>query len=421
MKRFGNVLNTFKKQLTKMLRHTRQSNASAYDQSSQVDTMPTDLFQNSPDETTNVISTEKIQLRKRIGVLEGVAIIFGIILGSGAICYAELGTTILKSGGDYAYIYECYGSLPAFLYLWDAVIVFVPTTNAIMGLTFANYTIQPFFSNCPLPETAVKLLAAVIINTGTSYDLKWEDTTTHPGKIAIAFYLGIFCYSGWNYLNFMTEELKDPYVNLPRAIYISVPVVTIVYVLTNISYFAVLTPQEMISSSAVAVTFGNRIFGSFEWIVSFVVAIGAAGSLSVHIMTSSRSNKNLQGILSLLMLFMGDVNVLITYVSFVESFFIMLSVASILYLRWKQPNLHRPIKVPLILPILFVIVAIFLVILPCFVKPVEVGTGILITLIGIPVYYIFVYYKEKPQWYNNSVSNFTIFIQKLLLSTKEDN
>lgn len=66
-----------------MLRHTRQSNASAYDQSSQVDTMPTDLFQNSPDETTNVISTEKIQLRKRIGVLEGVAIIFGIILGSG--------------------------------------------------------------------------------------------------------------------------------------------------------------------------------------------------------------------------------------------------------------------------------------------------------------------------------------------------
>lgn len=40
----------------------------------------------------------------------------------------------------------------------------------------------------------------------------FSNTNGEPGKIAVAIYSGIFSYSGWNYLNFMTEELKDPYV-----------------------------------------------------------------------------------------------------------------------------------------------------------------------------------------------------------------
>ncbi|KAK8373699.1 hypothetical protein O3P69_018366 [Scylla paramamosain] len=139
--------------------------------------------------------TQKTQLKKELGLLEGVAIILGIIVGSGifispkgvlretgsvgmslvvwvmcglmslvgALCYAELGTSIPKSGGDYAYINAGFGSLPAFLFLWAANLIFVPTTNAIMALAFAKYVIQPFFPNCDLPDDAVRLIAALSI------------------------------------------------------------------------------------------------------------------------------------------------------------------------------------------------------------------------------------------------------------------
>lgn len=51
----------------------------------------------------------------------------------------------------------------------------------------------------------------------------------------------------------MTEELQNPYKNLPRAIYISLPLVTIIYALANFAYLAVLNHKEMMDSDAIAV------------------------------------------------------------------------------------------------------------------------------------------------------------------------
>lgn len=142
------------------------------------------------------VPKDKIKMKKELGLLEGVAIILGIIFGSGifispkgviqevhavgtsilvwvacgflsmigALCYAELGTCVPKSGGDYIYINEAFGGLPSFLYLWDANLIFVPSTNAIMGLTFASYVLQPFYpSECDIPKLALQLLAAFTI------------------------------------------------------------------------------------------------------------------------------------------------------------------------------------------------------------------------------------------------------------------
>ena len=64
----------------------------------------------------------------------------------------------------------------------------------------------------------------------------------------MAFYSGIFSYAGWNYLNFVTEELREPNKNLPRAIYISMPLITTIYCLANLAYFIVLQPTEILAS-----------------------------------------------------------------------------------------------------------------------------------------------------------------------------
>lgn len=86
----------------------------------------------------------------------------------------------------------------------------------------------------------------------------------------------------------MTEELKDPFRNLPRAIYISLPLVTIIYVLTNIAYFAVLSKEEILASTAVAVTFGERTLGFMSWSMPLSVALSTFGGLNGGIFASSR-------------------------------------------------------------------------------------------------------------------------------------
>lgn len=55
--------------------------------------------------------------------------------------------------------------------------------------------------------------------------------------------------------------------NLPRAIAISCSLVTVVYVLANISFYTILSPEEVLGSSAVAVTFAERAFGMFAWTI----------------------------------------------------------------------------------------------------------------------------------------------------------
>lgn len=56
-----------------------------------------------------------------------------------------------------------------------------------------------------------------------------------------------------NALNYVTEELKDPHVNLPRAIILGLSLVTCCYLAVNVAYLSVLSPDELIKSDAVAV------------------------------------------------------------------------------------------------------------------------------------------------------------------------
>ena len=132
---------------------------------------------------TPAITTEIVKLKQSLGLHNAVALIVGCIIGSGifvspkgvlqeigsvggsliiwtvcglisligALCYSELGTSVLSSGGDYAYIRESLGGLLGFMYLWVVIIVIMPTGNAVGGLTFAYYILQPIFPTCEPP------------------------------------------------------------------------------------------------------------------------------------------------------------------------------------------------------------------------------------------------------------------------------
>jgi len=120
------------------------------------------------------------------------------------------------------------------------------------------------------------------------------------------------------------------------------------------------------------------------------------------------------------MLISKDIYVLINYTSFVESIFMGMSVAGLLYMRWKRPEMKRPIKVSLILPITFMILIAFLVIFPLFANATECLIGLAMILTGIPVYIVMVAWKGKPKSFKRLNNRLTLASQKLLLSVEEE-
>lgn len=281
-------------------------------------------------EGTDATQNNAVHLKRRVGLVSGVALIVGTMIGSGifvspsgllmrtgsvgisflvwiacgilslcgALAYAELGTMNTSSGAEYAYFMDAFGAPPAFLFSWVSTLVLKPSQMAIICLSFAQYAVEAFVAECNPPEevvklvallaivvillvncysvnlatgvqnafTAAKLIAILVVIAGGSYKLAQGNTqhlkgafdttgktTVNVGTLATAFYTGLWAYDGWNNLNYVTEEIKDPSKNLPRSIMIGIPLVTLCYALINISYLAVMSQSEMIDSEAVAV------------------------------------------------------------------------------------------------------------------------------------------------------------------------
>uniref|UniRef100_A0A672FT02 Asc-type amino acid transporter 1-like n=1 Tax=Salarias fasciatus TaxID=181472 RepID=A0A672FT02_SALFA len=392
-----------------------------------------------------------------VGLALVVWLLGGCIAALGSLCYAELGVTIPKSGGDYSYVTEIFGGLMGFLLLWSAVLIMYPTTLAVIALTFSSYVLQPVFPNCVPPYMATRMLSATLLLTwvncssvrmatriqdvftvgklmalgliiivglvqicngkSPSWNLKPrrcpKPGTPSVGQIALAFLQASFAFSGWNFLNYVTEEVVEPRRNLPRAIYISIPLVTFVYTLTNIAYFSSMSPEELLSSNAVAVTFGEKLLGVFSVIMPISVALSTFGGINGYLFTSSRlcfsgaREGHLPSLLAMIhyknctpipaLLVCVQTHNLINYVSFINYLSYGVTIAGLLYYRWKKPNLFRPIKVNLLVPVCYLMFWALLLGFSLYSEPVVCGVGLVIMLTGVPVYFLGVHWKEKPR------------------------
>uniref|UniRef100_A0A7N5ZQM7 Cystine/glutamate transporter n=1 Tax=Anabas testudineus TaxID=64144 RepID=A0A7N5ZQM7_ANATE len=439
----------------------------------------------------------KVELGKKVTLLRGIAIIIGTIIGAGifispkgilknsgsiglslivwiacgvlslfgALCYAELGTCIKKSGGHYTYIMEAFGPQMAFVRLWADLIAIRPAGMAVISLAFGQYILEPLFMPCDIPPMAVKLATAIgitsimylnsmsvtwtarvqifltfskllaigiIIVPGMyqlfkgetrNFENAFEFNNVKLSGIPLAFYSGMYAYAGWFYLNFVTEEVDNPERTVPLAICISMAIVTSCYVLTNVAYCTVMSAEQLLSSEAVAVTFAEKLMGRFSIVVPVFVALSCYGSMNggqfalsrmfyvasregqlpeVLSMIHVRRHTPLAAVLilypmTMLQLFVGDLYSLLNFMSFLRWLFIGVVVLGLIYLRYTKPDLPRPFKVPLFIPVVFCLTCFFMVFLSLYSDPVNTGIGFAISLTGIPAYYIFIY-VHKPKW-----------------------
>ncbi|XP_076011933.1 b(0,+)-type amino acid transporter 1 [Genypterus blacodes] len=405
----------------------------------------------------------------------------GVLATLGALCYAELGTMITKSGGEYPYLKEAFGSVLAYLYSWTTVMVLKPSSFAIIALSFAEYAVTPFYPGCTPPAVVTKCLSAaaimviVIINClsvklanyvqnvftaakliiilvivaagivqlsqGKTETLSnaFEGSSVSVGGIGLAFYNGLWAYDGWNQLNFITEELKNPYRNLPLAIIIGIPLVSVCYVMVNIAYFTVMTTTELLLSPAVAVTFGDRVLHPVSWIIPLFVVFSTFGSANGTCFTAGRlayvsgreghmvkilsfiSVKRctpspaliFNGMLAVVYTIPADINTLINYFSFAQWVFYGLTALALIVMRFTRKELHRPVKVPIVVAGLMVLVSCYLVLAPIIDKPdMEYLYCTLFIFGGLILYYPFVYCNFS--WIHKVMSPITMHLQLLM-------
>ena len=265
----------------------------------------------------------------------------GLQMLAGALTYAELGAAMPKAGGQYVYLREAYGSLPAFLFGWVAFIAYLTGTNAaiavavaehlgsfypsisthnivigfdyfsisggqifaislILILSFINYLgilfgkwIQNVFTILKIGSILFFALAGLFISTGNHIDFSINPTSMSIGSIltrmGIALVAVTWTVGGWEYVTFAAGEIKNPKKNLPLALIIGTVVILVLYIIINIAYLKVLPMDSLIGELKVGEATAKSLYGpGIAGAFVVVVIISMFGSLNGNILVGPR-------------------------------------------------------------------------------------------------------------------------------------
>ncbi|EPS37577.1 hypothetical protein H072_8712 [Dactylellina haptotyla CBS 200.50] len=421
----------------------------------------------------------------------------GILAWTGASSYIELGGAIPLSGGAQAYLQHIFGDLPAFLFAWVAIMVMRPGSSAIISIIAGEYLGSVFWGalaedSDPPPQVAVKALALLclwgitilnclstkagtragdvflmiklvsliaitvigIVVAVTGFSVKdggpsnewktgnwFKGSSRDPGAYAVALYAGLWAFDGWDNVNYITGEMKNPSRDLPRVIHSAMPLVIVCYLLANISYFFVLPSSVIASSTTVAVRFGTTVFGSVGGILfALAVSISCVGALNATTFTSgrlvyvagkqgylpklfgklgvrfSRSSGRaggedqgatlkvpifgtaytrtpiyamlLNAVLTSFFTVIGSFEALVAFYGVAGYSFYFLTVLGLIVLRYREPDLPRPYRCWIITPIVFCCVSLFLVSRGVFGAPIQTAGVVVFVLIGVVVFWV---------------------------------
>lgn len=246
------------------------------------------------------------------------------------------------------------------------------------------------------------------------------------GAIAAAMVGSVFSSDAWNNVTFIASEIKNPSKNIGLSLFLGTLLVTLLYVAANLMYLNAMPLHEIAfpQEDRLAISAANNIFGeSGKLIIAILIMVSTFGCNNGLILAGARVyytmakdrlffkkagelNKNAvpqwalwaQCLVASILCLSGKYGDLLDMISFVVVIFYVLTIIGIFILRKKSPNVERPYKAfgyP-ILPAIYVVLGLSFCIALIIYKPKFTWPGLIIVLIGIPIYYLIVS-KQKSK------------------------
>ena len=259
-------------------------------------------------------------------LIVGVWLIGGAIAIAGAFVYAELAARRPEVGGQYAYLRDAWGPLPAFLYGWSLLLVIQSGGMAAVAITFARYFLD--LTHLPLADGVVaaaalalltainclgvragsnvqsglmllKILAiAAMVVCGLMLAGAYAESAPAPagmpergmiGAIGAALTPVMFAYGGWQTASFVAAEMRDPRRDLARGILFGVAGVVLLYTAVAFTCVTVLGPDGLAATRTPASAVMRAALGETgATLIALGIAISALGFMSQGMLTTPR-------------------------------------------------------------------------------------------------------------------------------------